>query len=238
MGTNKNREQVFRFKRFSVANRLAAMKVGTDGVLLGAWCDVEGCRRVLDVGTGSGLIALMIAQRSPEALVTGIDIVPDAVAEATDNVACSTWSDRVSIIGADFNLAAVDGTLARYDLIVSNPPYFTTDIKSPDAARAAARHGDGLTFADIIRTAPSLLAPDGRIALVSPYDREADIMLDAELAGLSVSRLTRVFTKPTSQSPSRLLWELSLKPSPLIADTLVIGSPDYNSLLRDFYLAL
>lgn len=238
MGTNRNREQVFRFKQFSVANRLAAMKVGTDGVLLGAWCDVTGCTKVLDVGTGSGVIALMIAQRCPQADITGIEVQHEAAVEATENVAASPWRDRVRVMEADFNSAAVDGTLSRYDLIVSNPPYFTTDVKSPLAARAAARHGDGLGFGDILRNAPSLLAPGGRIALVSPADRETDIMLDCELAGLSVSRLTRVYTKPSASAPSRLLWEISAIPSPLLSDSLVIGSERYNDLLRDFYLAL
>ncbi len=238
MGTNRNREQVFRFKQFSVANRLAAMKVGTDGVLLGAWCGVEGCRTVLDVGTGSGLIALMIAQRCPEAHVTALDIVPEAVAEAAENAAASPWSDRITVMEADFNRAVADRLLPRYDLIVSNPPYFTTAIKSPEAARAVARHGAGLGYADILRNASALLNPGGRVALVSPADRENDITLDCSLAGLSVARLTRVYTKPSAQSPSRLLWEISVVPSPLVAETLVIGSPAYNSLLRDFYLAL
>ena len=238
MGTNRNREQVFRFKQFSVANRLAAMKVGTDGVLLGAWCGVEGCRTVLDVGTGSGLIALMIAQRCPEAHVTGLDIVPEAVAEAAENAAASPWGDRITVMEADFNRAVADRLLPHYDLIVSNPPYFTTAIKSPEVARAVARHGAGLGDADILRNASALLNPGGRVALVSPADRENDITLDCSLAGLSVARLTRVYTKPSAQSPSRLLWEISVVPSPLVADTLVIGSPAYNTLLRDFYLAL
>lgn len=238
MGTNRNREQVFRFKQFSVANRLAAMKVGTDGVLLGAWCCVEGCRTVLDVGTGSGLIALMIAQRCPEAHVTALDIVPEAVAEAAENAAASPWGDRITVMEADFNRAVADRLLPRYDLIVSNPPYFTTAIKSPEAARAVARHGAGLGYADILRNASALLNPGGRVALVSPADRENDITLDCSLAGLSVARMTRVYTKPSAQSPSRLLWEISVVPSPLVADTIVIGSPAYNTLLRDFYLAL
>ena len=101
-----------------------------------------------------------------------------------------------------------------------------------------ARHGAGLGYADILRNASALLNPGGRVALVSPADRENDITLDCSLAGLSVARLTRVYTKPSAQSPSRLLWEISVVPSPLVAETLVIGSPAYNSLLRDFYLAL
>ncbi|MDE6458537.1 MAG: methyltransferase [Muribaculum sp.] len=238
MGTNRNREQVFRFKQFAVANRLAAMKVGTDGVLLGAWCDVTGCTRVLDVGTGSGVIALMVAQRCQQAMITGIDIVPEAVAEARENAAASPWGDRLDFVECDFSGAVGSGVLSRYDLIVSNPPFFTTDIKSPDRARAAARHGDGLSYADILHAARVLLAPGGRIAFVSPADRENDILLDCELAGLNVTRLTHVYTKPSAPSPSRLLWEIAVEPSPLVTDILVIGGDDYNALLRDFYLAL
>ncbi|MDE6114628.1 MAG: methyltransferase [Muribaculum sp.] len=238
MGTNKNRQHTFRFKQFAVANRLAAMKVGTDGVLLGAWCDVTGCTRVLDVGTGSGVIALMVAQRCQQAMITGIDIVPEAVAEARENAAVSPWGDRLDFVEGDFSEAVGSGILSRYDLIVSNPPFFMTDIKSPDRARAAARHGDGLSYAGILRAARNLLAPGGRLALVSPADRENDIMLDCELSGLNVTRLTRVYTKPSAPSPSRLLWEIAVEPSPVVADSLIIGSDDYNTLLRDFYLAL
>lgn len=214
------------------------MKVGTDGVLLGAWCDVAGCRRVLDIGTGSGLIALMVAQRNPDTIITGVEIVTEAAVEASENAAASPWSDRIDIVNADFGTFAESADAGCYDLIVSNPPFFVTDTKSPEAARAAARHGHGLGYADILRRGLPLLAEGGRIALVSPADREADIMLECSLAGLSVSRLCRVYTKPSALAPSRLLWEVTATRRPIAAGSLVIGSAEYNSLLRDFYLAL
>ena len=119
------REKIFRFKQFGVLNDKTAMKVGTDGVLLGAWCDVAGARRVLDVGTGCGLIALMVAQRNKGAAVTAIDIDDEAVGEARINIARSPWSDRVEALCVDFNDFAAQ---EPYDLIVSNPPFFTEDV--------------------------------------------------------------------------------------------------------------
>ena len=116
------REKIFRFKQFEVVNDRTAMKVGTDGVLLGAWCPVAEARRVLDVGTGCGVIALMVAQRNRQALIEGIDIDQDSIAEARLNFANSPWNNRLTAIEGDFN--DMDGD-ARYDLIVSNPPYFT-----------------------------------------------------------------------------------------------------------------
>ncbi len=212
------------------------MKVGTDGVLLGAWCRVDGCRSILDVGTGTGLIALMMAQRNPYTAITGVEIDVAAAAEARENVSASPWADRIRIIAADYNIAVADDILGRYDMVVSNPPFFVTDTRSPEGGRAAAHHGVRLGYANLLSSMSSVLTPDGRLALVSPADRENDIVLECELAGLSVSRIAEVFTKVTAQSPSRLLWEIVRRPSVTERSRLLIGSPEYIKLVGDFYL--
>ena len=131
MRLSMGREKVFKFKQFAVLNDRTAMKVGTDGVLLGAWCPVEGARRVLDVGTGCGVIALMVAHRNTDAVIDAIDIDHDAIDEATLNFANSPWSERLTAIEGDFNNL---NTAVGYDLIVSNPPYFTDSLLPPDEA--------------------------------------------------------------------------------------------------------
>ena len=250
MGTSKTRESVFRFKRFEVANSLSAMKVGTDGVLLGAWAGVpetvtgsemDGGRsvRVLDVGTGSGLIALMMAQRFQQAQVTGIDIVEDACREAKANVDSSPWGDRIDIVCADFTEYAASAVVGPFDSVVSNPPFFKTELKASDRGRMLARHGTGLDYAAIMNAcARGLLSPDGILSMVSPVEREADITFDMELSGLRLSRLTRVWTKSNAPAPSRLLWEMrrAKTASPPIVNDLLIGSDEYKSLTGDFYL--
>lgn len=233
---NVNREHVFRFKQFEVRNRMSAMKVGTDGVLLGAWCHVAGCRRVLDIGAGTGLISLMIAQREPDAFIDAVEIERDAAAEARDNFDSSPWSDRLRVIEADFNrwTAGID---APYDLIVSNPPYFNSELKAPDASRALARHGEGLTYDSIVKAAASgLLSPEGRLCMISPVEREGDIMFSAAMARMSLARLTRVVTRPSTGRVTRLLWELSLGDAVTVEDVVTVGSPDYNDLVSAFYL--
>lgn len=233
---NKKREDTFRFKQFSVANRLSAMKVGTDGVLLGAWCDVDECHTVLDVGCGTGLIALMVAQRNPCAAITGIDIDDDACTEAIENASNSPWADRIKIMHGDFRSAVNEHRLSTYDLIVSNPPFFSTDTRSPENARAAARHGIGLNVEIFLRYASSLLNPHGRIALITPAEREADVRLEASLAALHIEREVKVYTKAEAKTPVRMLWQFRNFPVNSKKGSLVIGSPEYKRLVEDFYL--
>lgn len=149
----------FKFKQFTVYHDRCAMKVGTDGVLLGAWAQVDNARRILDVGTGTGLIALMTAQRS-QAHIMGIDIDEKAVGQAEENVKASPWKERISICRKDVMQMCreVDGT---FDAIVSNPPYFVENVHCPDARRNVARHTGGLTFGELLAAVERLLADDG-----------------------------------------------------------------------------
>lgn len=236
------REKTFRFKQFAVLNDRAAMKVGTDGVLLGAWAPLPACEaqpaRVLDIGTGSGLIALMIAQRCPEAVIDAIDIDADAVAEARHNVAQSPWSERIAVRQADFATAAIE---TSYDLIVSNPPFFV-GLQSPDARRAQARSSASLAPRQLVAQAAAMLRPGGRLAVVYPQAMKPELTALAIEHGLSVERVTDVATRP-GLPPKRFLAAFRKGPVPApLFDTLTLEAPDhtrspqYAALTAAFYL--
>ena len=208
------------------------MKVGTDGVLLGAWVSLRGDERTaLDVGTGTGLIALMLAQRSAALTIQAIDIDPAAAEEAAANFAASPWATRLSARAVSLQ----DFSGGPFDLIVSNPPFFKASLKAPDAQRRAARHDDTLPPADLIAAAAQLLSPSGRLAVIYPPEEARAFVLEAEAAGLYLSRLTRVISV-AGQAPKRHLMEFSRTPGMPAFDDLVIGSPEYLSLTGDFYL--
>ena len=234
------REKVFRFKQFAVKNDLTAMKVGTDGVLLGAWCPVGGARRVLDVGTGCGVIALMIAQRNATAVIDAIDIDDDAIGEAEYNFANSPWGERLTARHEDFN--SMDGS-ERYDLIVSNPPYFTNGVLPTGDARTMARHTGSLTYSQLIEGAARLLTYDGSLALISPTDAEGLIIEAAAFASLPVRHLTRVIPTEGAE-PKRTLWQLTRRAIPYREEEMTIASSDgtftseYIALTGDFYLKM
>ena len=234
------REKVFRFKQFAVVNDRTAMKVGTDGVLLGAWCPVEGAQRVLDVGTGCGVIALMVAQRNSDARIQGIDIDNAAIEEASLNFARSPWAERLTAKVADFNgLTGLD----RYDLIVSNPPYFTNGVLPTGDARTVARHTASLTYRQLIEGSARLLSDDGLLALITPTDAEGDIIEAATFASLPVRQVTRVIPVEGAL-PKRTLWLLSRRAVPYREDTLTIAHSDgtftseYIALTGAFYLKM
>ena len=216
------------------------MKVGTDGVLLGAWAAVRPQdERILDVGTGTGLIALMLAQRAPGALVTGVDI--DDVSQAGENAAASPWGDRVV-----FRQCPVQEFEAPepFDLIVSNPPFFVDSLTCPDEGRTTARHAVHLPFDELRDAVLRLLAPGGRFAVVLPTT-EADRFLGTSFGQLGLLRRTDVRTTPRRPA-KRALMEFSRAGETAAApdlSELVIGTgqhecytPEYRALTRDFYL--
>ena len=234
------REKVFRFKQFAVVNDRTAMKVGTDGVLIGAWCDVAGAQRVLDVGTGCGVIALMIAQRNAAALIDAIDIDGEAIYEATVNFARSPWSDRLTAHLMDFNTASLQ---EGYDLIVSNPPYFTDSLLPPDAARSLARHTRTLTYRQLIDGAARLLSEHGTVAIITPVESESTVIEASTFASLHIQRLTRV-VPVVGALPKRLLWQLTPGHTDHREDQLTIAhrdgtfTSDYIALTSPFYLKM
>ena len=224
------------------------MKVGTDGVLLGAWCPIErfGTQdsrlRILDVGTGSGLIALMLAQRCPEAQISAIDIDAAAVAQAQENFNHSPWADRLRAQHISLQELAAS-RLQTFHLIVSNPPYFIDSLKNPDKQRQVARHTDSLSYNELITCAAKLLHPEGALALILPAESEADILTFAKEAGLSPTRLTHVYSKP-GKAAKRLLVcfakstrsQACLQADFYIESETSPRSEEYAFLTRDFYL--
>jgi tRNA1Val (adenine37-N6)-methyltransferase len=227
------RERLFRFKQFAVSHRRSAMKVGTDGVTLGAWASVMPGDSVLDVGCGCGLIGLMMAQRGA-ARVCMLDVDTEAAAEAADNAAASPWTDRVGVCCADF---AEFQSETKFQRIVSNPPFFVTGAIAPDAARAAARHESSLTVENLLRKALTLLAPGGTISLILPAEREPEMLFTASVLGLHPVRLARMAAGECAPV-KRVLVELqTAEPTaPAEPRLLLIDSDEYRTLTSPFYL--
>ena len=253
----------FTFKQFAISQDRCAMKVGTDGVLLGAWARVAHCRRVLDIGTGTGLVALMAAQRS-QALIVAIDLDADAVAQATANVAASPWPARIQVMEvdareidhSDVSILHSESTHPEansefiihnseffFDAILCNPPFFENALKSPDAARTMARHTDTLSFDELARSAVRLLSPEGELSVIIPYDRAHDMTVSAACQGLFATRQTIVIPVEGGK-PKRMLMAFSREGQPHSVETLCIHdaqrrpTADYVSLVSDFYLKM
>lgn len=229
----------FKFKQFTVFQDRCAMKVGTDGVLLGAWTDVEQARRVLDIGTGTGLIALMAAQRS-RAEVCGVEVDEEAAGQACENADASPWKDRIRIICKPVQAYADE---AGFDVIVSNPPYFQEQTFCPDSQRNGARHTDGLSFEELLEAVSRLLTAEGVFYVVLPAGAVDRFVGLAAERHLYPCRHTRVHTKPDVPSKRSLLG-FSRCILPCREDSLVVElerhvySPEYIRLTRDFYLAM
>lgn len=189
----------FTFKRFTVSHAKCAMKVGTDGVLLGAWA--RGGRRILDVGTGSGLVALMMAQRFEEAEVTAIDIEPGACIQARENVAASPFAGRISV----FEMALQPFQGGEYDAIVCNPPFYAGTLASKTAARTMARSAETLPFADLFRHVARLLADGGEFSVVIPSALRGEFDAEAAFSGMFPCRVCTVKTVPHKAASRCLL---------------------------------
>jgi len=231
----------FQFKQFRIIQERSAMKVGMDGVLLGAWIDPSGAERILDVGTGTGLIALMMAQKNPFAAVDALEIDQEAFQEAGLNVQQSAWSDRIQLECCDFR-EFVYRSILNYDLIVCNPPFFANGVKAPAQNRALARHADSLPLDVLLSGATNLLRDTGRIALIQPFESLQEIEQLAVSNHLFVSRLCRI--KPNPQKPIfRILIELTNHVCEISNECLMIEyekhhdyTQEYKELTRDFYL--
>ena len=215
------------------------MKVGTDGVLLGAGAGIcPDNHRALDVGTGTGLIALMLAQRSAGMTILGIDIDEAAAGEAAANFAASLWANRLAALPISLQsfISESEAPASRtFDLIVSNPPFFSASLKAPETRRRAARHDDTLPPTELIAAARRLLAPSGRLAVIYPPEEARSFVMEAEAAGLYLSRLTKVISV-AGQPPKRHLMEFTRIAALPAFNELVIGSPEYLSLTGEFYL--
>ncbi len=233
----------FQFKQFTVFHDKCAMKVGTDGVLIGSWCHPEACHHILDIGTGTGLIALMMAQRS-SAAIDAIDIDEGACLQAKENAERSPFAAQINICHTSLEEFAATHTAHGYDLIVSNPPYFNHSLKCPDRQRNQARHTDTLPLHDLLHDARQLLSEEGRLCLILPFDQQEILTTLAEEQGLYLCRQTDVIPTPMA-SPKRLLVEYALTPqanpqhdSLLIEESRHHYSEAFSALVRDYYLHL
>lgn len=230
----------FRFKQFVIKQEVAAMKVGTDGVLLGAWADISGANSVLDIGTGSGVIALMIAQRCNARIMT-VEIDSASATQAKHNFESSPWSERLSVEASSLQDYSKNHS-QKFDLIVSNPPYFHKSLKSALPERTVARHTDELPNADLIQGVSRLLLPEGRFCAIFPYAEGNIFIAEAANHGLYCNKKLFVKTKP-DKPIIRILMEFSFNKKRLPESTISIHTAegeyteDYKRLTADFYLA-
>ena len=229
----------FQFKQFTVWHDKCAMKVGTDGVLLGAWTSVESAHRILDIGTGTGLVALMLAQRSlPDATIVALEIDEVAVGQAQENIIRSPWKERIEVVQADFKQY---GSSDKFDVIVSNPPYFVDSLECSDRKRATARHNDSLTYEDLLERGSGVLAEDGLFTLVIPADVAERVKKIASIKNLYAVRQLNVITKPGGV-PKRVLVTFSFFNQECVVEELLTElarhqySEEYIMLTRDYYL--
>lgn len=229
---------VLRFRRFEVRNRDSALKVGTDAVLLGAAMTIlPSDRTALDIGTGTGVIALMAAQRSEACNIIGIDIDPASAEEASFNFSASPWKERLTSVCVPLSGFR---TGQEFDLIFSNPPYYDSSLKNPDPREAAARHSDSLSFRDILSFAAGRLSPEGRLSLILPSDGLRDLRRCAASFGLHPFRLLHIKTTAAKQ-PRRVVAEFSTAATEVEEQCLTLSeagekTEEYSLLTRDFYL--
>ena len=236
-----SRNKSFQFKQFRIIQERSAMKVGMDGVLVGAWADPSTAERILDIGTGTGLIALMMAQKSNLAQIDAIEVDPEAFNEAVLNCQQSSWNNRIKLELCSFQ-EFLERTNQEYDLIVSNPPFFSNGLKAPLENRAQARHSDSLPLDVLISGATGILNENGRISVVLPIESLQEIENLVQLNGLFISRLCRI--KPNPIKPAfRILIELTNSECAIQESELMIEfekhhdyTPEYKELTKDFYL--
>lgn len=218
----------------------AAMKVGTDGVLLGAWVNIENAQSILDVGSGTGLISLMLAQRS-NATIDAVEIDESSHLQATENVKKSPWSNRVHLVNKSFQSFAFEVD-AKYDLIVSNPPYFVNSLKPPGLGRSYARHAEQLPHAELLEGIIKAIKPSGRFCGIFPYVEGNVFVVSAATKGLFCIRKLNITSKPKGVV-KRILVEFSFNRQLIDETTLSIYTNDggytdeYKELTKDFYLA-
>lgn len=230
----------FQFKQFSVSHTRSSMRVGADAVLIGGWAYMSG-KSVLDIGTGCGIIALMMAQRFPIALVDAIDIDNESIEEATSNFIMSPWKKRLNAVKSDFvDFCSHSGK--KYDLLISNPPYYASGIKTPDSRRLKARHQDTLSPAVIIQYSRYLLSPHGKVAMITPTDIFLNLTEEITTNNLYISRICYVRNNKRL-SFKRVMFECCNEfPSETIVEFLTMfdekGDPEeeYKKCYKEFYL--
>jgi len=233
----------FQFKQFKVNQDKTAMKVGTDGVLLGAWADCNGARKVLDIGTGTGLIALMMAQRNPNAEIIAIDIDEGACDQAHENFLASPWADRLTVVHSSLQ-DFVRSNTEEFDHIISNPPYFQNSLRSGIKTRDLARHTDSLSFEELLYCSNDLSSTSALLSIIIPYAAENDVMTIKKNSSYNLLRKLHVQGDINKQVVRSLLEFRKGVVANCKEELLYIEkgkrhvySEEYKALTRDFYLA-
>ncbi len=236
MSSDLKNRSVFRAKEFVIRQDRCAMKVSTDGVLFGAWCDYGGAQRILDIGSGTGLLALIAAQRNPMARIDAVEIDDAAAQQAAENVAASRWHERIRVHRMDVRrLHAAE----PYDLIVCNPPYYSGYLGPADERVGVAKHSGELHFPDLLSSMERLSASEGRMAVILPVLREAEFLKEAGEHGLHLRRRCRV-CYVAHRPAKRSLIELSKLEGPVREEELTVEAtgpfdytPEYRELIAD-----
>jgi len=234
-------ENYFKFKQFTIYQDNCAMKVGTDGVLLGAFANTNNCKTILDIGTGTGLIALMLAQKTNEK-ITAIEIDEPTFEQALYNVSNSNFSSNINLINSSIQNFAKNET-SKYDLIISNPPFFQHHLKSGNKQKDIARHSETLSYEDLVKSANSLLNRNGRFCVIIPKDDEVSFIDICNKNNLYLSEILNIKPTPT-KNIKRVILEFSCNDKTEVKTTELIieingrhdYSKEYRELTKDYYL--
>jgi tRNA1Val (adenine37-N6)-methyltransferase len=233
----------FRFREFVVCQDKCAMKVCTDASLFGAWLagKVSDCRKMLDIGTGTGLLSLMVAQKST-GTIDAVEIDGDAASQAEANFGGSPWADRLQVVNKPIQEYWIGSPGGSYDLIFSNPPFFGNDLKSPDSRKSLALHGAGLNFEDLTECVRHLLAPGGLFSVLIPYHRSEEFERLALQKGLYMADKINVRQTP-QHTYFRTMYLFCNKPPKVFAASEVVIKGDdhkytreFSGLMEDYYL--
>jgi tRNA1Val (adenine37-N6)-methyltransferase len=234
--------QTFAFKQFSIIQDKCAMKVGTDAVLLGAWVDPKNSKRILDIGTGTGIIALMLAQKS-KAVLDALDVDENACAQALENAGNCPWRERIHVIHNSVQNYS-DDTEEKYDLIVSNPPFFEHSTKSPQQKRTMARHTDLLAYEELLESVMKLLDKKGRFCIILPAKEGEHFRDMAERHKFYLTKMMRVRSRADKATDKRLLMQFEWERKSFSESSLTIEkgerhdyTDEYKELTKDYYLA-
>jgi len=231
----------FTFKQFTIHQQQSTMKVGTDGVLLGAWANQTDAHSILDIGAGSGLLSLMLAQKT-NATITAIEIDSEAYQDAKNNALQSTWSQRICVINTDFT-SFVRESGQTFDLIISNPPYFNNALKSQTLKKSLARHTDSLPHQVLIEGVSMLLNDNGMFYVILPASNSKSFIAKARICGLHPKNILQVYSKQADKKPIRALMQFSRfdikadEHSLHIRDEKAQYSEEYKALTKEYYLA-
>lgn len=236
--------KAFRFKQFTIQQDKTAMKIGTDGVLLGAWVSLDlAPNSILDIGAGTGIIGLMMAQRSDAEIIDALEIDAAAYEQTSENFENSDWSDRLFCYHASFEEFVAEMQDEEYNLIISNPPFYTEDYLSENPQRDQARFQKSLPFKELLFGVSKLLSENGKFNVIIPFKEEMDFLRIAESNNLFPSRITRVKGNPEAPE-KRTLMELGFQKGDFEPEFLTIETsrhqytPEYISLTKDFYLKM